>query len=851
MTDVHEAARLRADFIDPFDDRTLLGYFEDIFRWHGFIRFVGLPSFQENSSVPIARLFVEPNLTTQYVRPEREDSSAESTRLSHDVVAYDKLVILGDPGSGKSTAISWIAWQLTSAFPAELAPLAGYVPIPIVLRELNLTNVGSAASFLDAVLQHPALQKLKDGSAVSDLLSRGQVLFLLDGMDEIPSALRKAVVAAVREAVHNTYSRCRWIITSRVVGYDDYAVDVTSTAHDRASEQRRVDDKRAVERRYIAPLTGEQITSFAGRWFQMQEGPAGEVHATEFVHAIMAEPQTQELARVPNLLTLMALIYRVHARLPHGRALLYDKIADAYLETIDASKRMLAGGLSLSEKKRILGYVAFQMQSSRGEGSMGVREILLDGTRLRSLIGECIDIERASEFLDYLCVRSGVIQQRGPDLYAFAHLSFQDFFAALYLADQVTTPRWLRGASDVPGTSIDDLRYYFSNVDWRELLILFFEILATRSGWADEMLVALFGEKFELPDINSAAVVAVIATNPHSGLPVDVRMRAIESVWEREIRTQQQSEERDFYSRSNDAVVRVFSGVPRETAADVWRGCMVVLERLQPQRLKLLDCATLNDVWLPELPLSLVELILEGNAITTVESLTHLQNLALLSVAETAVADVTPLVNLTRLDLVNIADTRVSTVEPLLALPELIALFMDRVEVDPAEIERFTGLTSLAIEGVQIEDLSFLERSPALGLLSISKTKVRDLDPLRYCTDLRFLSVSETFISTLEPLNQLTQLKSLYIAGTRISSIEPLQHLKHLRNLSLSRTDVRDISTLALLPSLQWLQLGGTQVTDLSPLLALDELEYVALPDGATDEWKARLRARFPRISFT
>ena len=65
------------------------------------------------------------------------------------------------------------------------------------------------------------------------------------------------------------------------------------------------------------------------------------------------------------LLTLMALIHHKDARLPHGRTELYDRIATAYLESIDVRRKLDQVPYSLAQKKRWLADIAYRMQNRR------------------------------------------------------------------------------------------------------------------------------------------------------------------------------------------------------------------------------------------------------------------------------------------------------------------------------------------------------------------------------------------------------------------------------------------------------------------------------------------------------
>ena len=48
--------------------------------------------------------------------------------------------------------------------------------------------------------------------------------------------------------------------------------------------------------------------------------------------------------------------------------------------------------------------------------------------------------EAAEAFLDEICRRSGLLLPRGEDQFAFTHLSFQEFFAAVFFVPQFVLP---------------------------------------------------------------------------------------------------------------------------------------------------------------------------------------------------------------------------------------------------------------------------------------------------------------------------------------------------------------------------------------------------------------------------
>src|SRR5262245_37030973 len=104
----------RSSFINPFDDSRLLQYYHDLARWHGFVRFIGLPQLKDNPDLALSGVFVEPYLVERAVSLDAHPREwLSGARLATEAVAASpRLVILGDPGSGKSTLLSWLTVQL-------------------------------------------------------------------------------------------------------------------------------------------------------------------------------------------------------------------------------------------------------------------------------------------------------------------------------------------------------------------------------------------------------------------------------------------------------------------------------------------------------------------------------------------------------------------------------------------------------------------------------------------------------------------------------------------------------------------------------------------------------------------
>ena len=116
--------------------------------------------------------------------------------------AYPRLMVLGKPGSGKSTFLRHLA---VSCAKGEF--LSDYIPVLLELRDVD------EAAFSLFQWLHDAFE-LEHTTQTEQLLKQGQVLLLLDGLDEVPSILRQTVQHELRKFVKR-YDKNRFILTCR------------------------------------------------------------------------------------------------------------------------------------------------------------------------------------------------------------------------------------------------------------------------------------------------------------------------------------------------------------------------------------------------------------------------------------------------------------------------------------------------------------------------------------------------------------------------------------------------------------------------------------------------------------
>ena len=159
-----------------------------------------------------------------------------------------QLVVLGDPGSGKTTTLWRIAANL-----ADKARTDPEAPLPVFIRLGELSETSPIAVRLDDVLGDLAPYR-------ETLIEHGRVAFLFDGLNELPAAHRDANVAAIKALIAGAQKRDSLaVVTCRHLDYS------------------RALDMHIPEKIVIQPLNPVQIQQFVNVYIKAPAGKGDEL----------------------------------------------------------------------------------------------------------------------------------------------------------------------------------------------------------------------------------------------------------------------------------------------------------------------------------------------------------------------------------------------------------------------------------------------------------------------------------------------------------------------------------------------------------------------------------------------
>lgn len=319
---------------------------------------------------------------------------------------YSRLMVLGKPGSGKTTFLRHLA---VANCKGEF--LGDRIPVLIELR--FIANI-SEFNLLNHIHEEFRLADIKQSK---EILQQGKVVIFLDGLDEISSQFRRKIQDHIIEFSRNYYNTyliitCRTQTSEYILPNFDY-----------------------VE---VADFNPQQVEQFAKNWFAaLADTQQQAIELTQKFIAKLELPenkQTAELAVTPILLSLTCWVFNDLQDLPIKRSDLYERGIDLLLSKWDDRRGIRRDSVSeiyrqltLTQRKQLLSYIAktkFEQE----------QYILFEQNEIQGYIAEYLHIsnEDAEVVLQEIEAQHGLLIERSHGIWSFSHLTFQEYFVASF-----------------------------------------------------------------------------------------------------------------------------------------------------------------------------------------------------------------------------------------------------------------------------------------------------------------------------------------------------------------------------------------------------------------------------------
>ena len=441
---------------------------------------------------PIEELYIPLTMSGTLMLQERGQSSAIDRRavLLNEALAHPRLVVVGDPGSGKSTFLRHVALAAVEDFEGRKgATQAGdAAPFPIFIsiselvehiwRQSHRPRPDDSPAWLSHFLtsRSEELNQGLDEHFFRKKLEEGPSIVLLDGLDEAPSARERENMVRLFENATQAYRRCRFVVTTRPLSYQGRSVLA------------------GFESAQIEPLEMPAIEKFLENWCAAlfpESAVAAKRHLVDLGEALHSTPEIRLMARNPVMLTALAVVHWNERRLPEQRAELYESI----LNWLARARERRRGRESAERCLTLLRQLALTMQTEPEGRRVQVEkgwaaEVL--ASRFEAATEEgCREL--ALKFVEQEEVDSGIVVSRAAAI-RFWHLTFQEYLAARAIAGLME--------ADQRELLFSEGRIY--RPEWREVALLLTGVLGTRQGAAKvDGLIAAVLDKLE-PDAGLA-----------------------------------------------------------------------------------------------------------------------------------------------------------------------------------------------------------------------------------------------------------------------------------------------------------------------------------------------------------
>jgi hypothetical protein len=407
----------------------------------------------------LVRDYYDENLENKYRESKKRRFSFSDNEKQDGLLFANQeqyLMVFGDPGIGKSTFLRKIGLEALKGNQGTYEH--NLTPVLLDLKNFKEIEI-DIQLFIEKefkICRFPDVE-----TNIRKKLEKGELLILLDGLDEVPSDNINDVVKKIQDFV-DLYDKNRFVISCRTAFRKNF---------------KRFTDIEIVE------FDDQQIQSFIKNWFVSELDPENETAKNCWELLQKEEYQSaKELCQTPLLLTFLCLIYQKKQSFPTDRSILYQEALEILLEewaehnelqenrSID---KKLNINLSVKIEKLLLSKIAY-------DNFLEDKLFFLEKDivyQIESSLQKVLNFSQnpdGRKVLKTIEVEQGILVERAKNKYSFSHLTFQEYLTAQYIYDHDLIEEVVKN--------------HVMETRWKEVFLL---IAGLMRGKADKFLLAM------------------------------------------------------------------------------------------------------------------------------------------------------------------------------------------------------------------------------------------------------------------------------------------------------------------------------------------------------------------------
>jgi len=377
------------------------------------------PNFNQSEQISLNKTNIEDESIFGY--------NEKSISLSGIFDNQEQLVVLGDPGSGKSVLIKFIIISILNKLEDEFnnQDIIKSIPFRIELRKYlsyKKVNGGNITKYLCFLLEdeygiHGITEKIVD-----NIFKQNSCSIFFDGLDEIFKVEDKISIKNDIENFHSIYQGIKSITTSRKIGYEEAKLD--ELKFDILS---------------VLSFDDLQVEEYANKWYSKEEQNTG-IRKKEVDGFLSKRGQIDpELINNPLLLSLIVILYRNTLKLPESKLEIYQSCTKTLVDKWESSKELEIHLKSetYSNKEKILADLAYWQYLELSADNV---DITYD--KARNTVSNTIKdkLQLADEFTCIDCAEEFMLYAQKRSIYFdnnFTHKTFLEYYTAYWIYSNI------------------------------------------------------------------------------------------------------------------------------------------------------------------------------------------------------------------------------------------------------------------------------------------------------------------------------------------------------------------------------------------------------------------------------